>query len=159
VEGRNLSGDPPHSIKCFDAFTGATLWTVPSTRNNGSAGMVVDPTGRFVAFQADNSHTAALMDLASGMRIKTLPWFPVGIGPATNFYAANLPSYHDRGCSLFGGSPEIPFVTLGIDAANPFFVQPGGDGTRLIWGNTDGTITVCNLREIHDRLRSVGLQW
>jgi hypothetical protein len=32
-------------------------------------------------------------------------------------------------------------------------------GTHLAWGNADGTVTVCNLREINRRLMEVGLDW
>jgi hypothetical protein len=52
-----------------------------------------------------------------------------------------------------------PLVTLGIDVVASNFVQFDPRGTQLAWGNADGTVTVCNLEEIRDRLSRAGLQW
>jgi WD40 repeat protein len=160
VEGLSGSGGRTHLVKCFDAVTGGNLWTITSTRNGGSGGMAADSSGRFIAFQTENSPKAALVDLSSGTVTRTLPWLPTAVSLNADLYAvAAPPSYHYRGCSLFNAAEETPLVTLGIDAATSNSIQFDSDGTRLAWGNTDGTVTICNLREIRQWLGRAGLQW
>ena len=50
-------------------------------------------------------------------------------------------------------------VTLGIDGGSAVNPQFDRAGNQLAWGNTDGTVTVCDLKEIRERLGSVGLAW
>ena len=33
------------------------------------------------------------------------------------------------------------------------------DGNHIVWGNQDGTVTVCDLNEVQRRLAGVGLGW
>ncbi len=158
VEGKQVeAGVSRVMIKAYDGVTGKELWGHPTSRSWPSGAIVFDATGQFVAFQTNDTTNAVLVELASGLPIKPLPWLPAAIGLDGGYYAV---SGLGRGFSLFKDVNPIPVVTLGIDggesAANPQF-DPAGN--QLAWGNTDGTVTVCNLKEINDRLRRIGLAW
>ncbi len=147
-------------IKAFDNFTGKELWSIPSSRKNGSGSFVADGAGRFIVLQTNNTPSAAQVEIASGIVVKELPWMPCAIHTETGFtMAPGHPLIHERGCSLFFDKMKTPAVTLGIDqpAVNSASFDPTGN--LLIWGNTDGTLTVCNLKEINKHLASVSLQW
>ena len=163
VEGLHMTNrESPLQLrfKCFNAMTGEDLWTVPSTRGRASGGISVDPTGKLLVFQPTDSLDSVLVEMSSGMINKSLPWQPSALSPGGSLYVvAGSPAYHDRGYSLFSHTGGKALITLGIDTATSNFVQFDHDGTRLAWGNTDGTVTVCNLHVIHARLTNVSLQW
>lgn len=161
VEGAHFDGKKGQmKVKCFNSSTGEDLWTVLSTRTNGSYGMPVDATGRFLVLQTNTSPTSLLVEMSSGTITQSLPWLPSALGRAAGIFAiAGLPPYRDRGYSLLNHVAGTPLITLGIDTTVSNFTQFNSDGTQLAWGNTDGTVTVCNLREVHDRLKKGGLQW
>src|SRR5204863_8704872 len=82
VEGAHGQARDWHMmIKAYNGFTGKELWPVPSTRTNESNALAADATGKFVAIQTANGTNAALMELASGTSIKSLPWMPAAVGP------------------------------------------------------------------------------
>jgi len=64
------------------------------------------------------------------------------------------------GFSLYRAGEPNPLVTLGIDMLSvEESATFSGDGTRLAWGNQDGTVTVCDLPEIQRRLAALGFGW
>jgi hypothetical protein len=65
-----------------------------------------------------------------------------------------------RGCVLYRAGDTSPFIVLGIDGRPAFHqCQFSRDGNFLAWGTTEGTIQLCHLPTIHERLRSIGLAW
>jgi hypothetical protein len=65
------------------------------------------------------------------------------------------------GCQLCRAREANAFITLGIDSRVSSINTPQFNlaGTHVAWGNTDGTVTVCDLPEINRRLKNVGLDW
>jgi hypothetical protein len=159
VEGQHGNG---REVKAFDGFTGKFLWSLRSSKTNGS-GVVTDATGKFVTFQTadwtgDFAHTA-LVEASSGRVIKTLAWQPAAVGPRGLYAVCASPSIHDRGYSLITETKGTPLVTLGIDGDQVVGAAFDPAGNQLAWGNSDGSVTVCDLKEIHERLGQVGLAW
>jgi eukaryotic-like serine/threonine-protein kinase len=153
---------PRKNIKALDSQTGAERWSLPSesTKEYFSVG-AIDPTGRFLsigqyAHSADN-----LVDIASGRTVRSFKRSPDALGPdARDSFA----TWHDPEAgdaskrALFRGDAEDPLVTLaGTElTSNAAFSL---DGTRLAWGNVDGTVIVCDIQQVRRRLAEVGLGW
>ncbi len=127
-------------------------------RNYESGVLVADATGNLVAYRRDKSTKAALVELASGAVLKTLDFVPTAMRHEPRLHAVG--GYRSgQGVSLFDDTSVTPLITLGIDGVASNFVEFDPRGTQLAWGNADGTVTVCNLEEIRDRLSRSGLQW
>lgn len=155
---RVRGGERTVMIKSFDGLTGKELWTIPLTRNYESGVLVADATGNLVAYRRDKSTKAALVELASGAVLKTLDFVPTAMRHEPRLHAVG--GYRSgQGVSLFDDTSVTPLITLGIDGVASNFVEFDPRGTQLAWGNADGTVTVCNLEEIRDRLSRSGLQW
>ena len=62
--------------------------------------------------------------------------------------------------TLYRQEESKPLVTLGLDLSittpQPQFSP---DGTRIAWGNADGSVCLCDIEEVHRRLSDVGLGW
>lgn len=161
VDGqRGNSSEHRMMINAYDALTGKNLWSFPSAKTGGSGRVSVDATGRFVAFQATNSIEAVLVNLETGALVKALPYAPAAIGPGAGLYAVGGgPSGDARGCTLFNDTMEKLLISLGIDGGQAFDLQFDATGNQLAWGNANGTVTVCDLEEVHSRLVSAGVGW
>jgi hypothetical protein len=161
VEGLKVDDAGRHILsKAFDGLTGREMWSIGSSRTSGAGALISDASGKYIVLQTNHSPAAVMVDLASGSLVKTLPWPPCAFcSESSLFVSPGRPLDLERGCSLFVHTTEIPSLTLGIDqpAVERALLDPGG--LRLAWGNTDGTVTVCNLKEINKRLAGAKLQW
>lgn len=161
VEGWSLHDrERRRIVRAYEGLTGKVLWTVPSTKTNIWGAIIPDIASKFVVLHINNPPKAVLVELSSGTVVKALPWLPRAFHSETSlFVLPGRPPIHERGCSIFFGPVETPAITLGID--QPTIQRPQFDqaGNQLAWGNTDGTVTVCNLEEINERLAVAGLQW
>lgn len=150
---------PSHQrvIAAFNVATGQPVWSFDSSRNPQSANaLVTDPHGRTVAIQTKAEEDTLLINVASGQLVGQLN------GPARclSADAAFWVGRGDRELVLsLRGSPQ-PILRVGLD------VQPNADSASmsasaplLAYGNFDGTVTLCDLREVHRRLAALGLAW
>ncbi|PWT79508.1 MAG: hypothetical protein C5B44_06770 [Acidobacteria bacterium] len=83
---------------------------------------------------------------------------PLAIGPRPALWAApGRETGGERGVGLFDG--DIHRVNLGLDSE--LLLAPCFDSTGrwLAWGNMDGTVSVCDLKEVRDQLGRLGLGW
>ena len=88
-----------------------------------------------------------------------LDFVPTAIRLEPRLYAVSAAPGRSLGITLFDDSSKSPRITLGIDAVASHLVRFDAGGNQLAWGNQDGTVTICNLKEIHDRLNRAGLAW
>ena len=147
-------------VKAFDGFNGKALWSMPSAITNGWGVFAADPSGRSFIFQTNNSPRSVLARSSSGTVAKTLPWPATAFSSVAGLFAVRgLPSVHGRGYSIFHDTQEAPLVTLGFDEEAASYAQFDLSGNQVAWGNTDGTVTVYNLKEIDGRLGTAELQW
>lgn len=97
----------------------------------------------------------SVVGMPSRELIATLTSVPVAFGPSGKSRA----DYSDDPTlclSIRRQGDEHPWVKLGLDA--PFWPPTAkftADGTRLVWGNDDGTVTVADLREVQRRLAAL----
>lgn len=52
-----------------------------------------------------------------------------------------------------------PLIDLGIDLASGGEFAFSPDGSMVAWGSHDGTVFVCRLEEVRQRLAEIGLGW
>jgi hypothetical protein len=115
----------------------------------------LSPSGNTLVFGPD------LLELPSGNKIATVDedlfWGPTPQGywlGLTEFATGQLSRValyrHDHGHLLASFELNSPIL---------WDLASDREGRLLIWGNSDGTVTVCDLAEIHRRLAAVGLAW
>ena len=54
-----------------------------------------------------------------------------------------------------------PLVTLGLDFRSSWIAFPtfSTDGSLLAWGDDNGTVYVCHIENVRQRLAEIGLGW
>jgi WD40 repeat protein len=157
VEGTNEHG---RTITAYNTADGAKLWSHSSSKAAAYSNLTADPAGEFVAFRFDNSQKAALADALTGKWLRTIDSVPIALGPgAARWLLFGQPEGPARGLTLVAGNISAPFLRVGIDAPSSLFPCFNSTGERFAWGNVDGSVTICNLKETHRRLTQLNLQW
>jgi len=162
VEGTSTPTQPrSYRIKCFDGLTGKELWASPRPHDHQLQCVLLDPAGRVAAFRYYKSLSNTVVDTTTGLGWKELDMDPSALHLEPWLYAVNnfTGDGSARGISVFDGHRSTPLVTLGMETATLGPVTFDLAGTQLAWGNPDGTVTVCDLKRIHDRLSEAGLEW
>lgn len=159
-----IANELRRTVRAFDAITGKQLVEIGIKHGPWHSGISIDPLGTFLAYQPEDSELWALVEMPSGKALGNERGRWNVFGPHTKVgtaYAA-LPNYDapPYGISLFRRPDPEPVIRFGVDT----FVSSGQyqfhpNGTRLAWGNTDGSVTVADLPEIKRRLAKVGLEW
>jgi serine/threonine protein kinase/WD40 repeat protein len=147
-------------IGAFDTNPGTkTLLSLPVTVDGMEhhPGIAIDPTGKLLVFLVANREqsTAALIEMPSGKTIRPLR-FGGSPSPGAKLW------YNGPHVSIFRDQDAPPRVTFDIDGfssssmvASPFNAK----GTHLAWGNVDGTVCVCDISAVQQRLAAVDLGW
>jgi len=91
----------------------------------------------------------------SGVVLDFWPW---AIRAEPRLYAGNAFG-RSRAICLFDAPGQAPLMTLAVDPSAASHVRFNAEGNRLAWGNADGTVTVCHLEEMENRLRAAGMSW
>ncbi len=154
---RDAAGDR-HTIRAFDALTGAERWSMPSSYQGGL--MLVGPTGAFIAAQSDAGAEFVVLEAPTKGHHGRLPSNTVGLGPDAKMFAARRGRDDGGGYSLLRWGDTKPLVTLGIDEK---LLSPiatfSRDGQQFLWGNADGTVVLCDLSAIDRTLSEYGIGW
>jgi WD40 repeat protein len=165
----NGSGDEGPSIKVFEGATGKELWSLPA--HPKGLRCRIDPTGTILSIGSLDGSSTKLVEMPHGKVLYSFPRGHVWPGPPNSPYLVGpgLPNSVGPsagfspfpGFSLYHRGNRSPLITLGRHARFRTSPEPAfsPDGSRLAWGNADGTVTVCDLKEIRARLEQVGLEW
>jgi WD40 repeat protein len=164
LDGQHNNGTVrQRTIKAFDGNTGSQRWSLPSAKTGQSGSVILDAGGRLLLVDQSSTHDRSeLVDLASGKILATLGQVCHGLGPGASYrvrYQDGQPSGPIRGMGLVPPGQARPAITLGPEDCLAFTLVISPDGNRWAWGNTSGTVTVGDLRQINKRLSGVGLGW
>jgi serine/threonine protein kinase/WD40 repeat protein len=156
-EGDKLLG----ASRAFNGLTGKEIWSLASAKAFASD-LCIDATGRFLSCrQAEGAapeSARALLEMPSGKRVAVLKEAPCCLGPQATYWVRKNGSL--GGFLLFHRDAMAPVVALGLDVPSDSVEQAfNAAGTHLAWGNGDGTVTVCNIPEVQQRLAKLRLGW
>jgi hypothetical protein len=162
VEGLGGPEGKDRTVRAFDGLTGAERWSVASEKRFDHGFIAIDPGGTLAAIDIDpgRRRDATLVELSTGRFLGSITG-ALCVAPGAEYFGrANGGSSPSGGMFLHRRGKATPLVCLGIDAGATTVV-PSFDpsGRHLAWGNEDGTVTVCDLREVGRRLAGIGLGW
>jgi serine/threonine protein kinase/WD40 repeat protein len=151
-----------HRFIAYDGLTGKRLWNLKEEPWTGGGGyQYLDPTGKLLAFSFPGQGTRTLVEMPTGVARGSHPLM-VAFSPKADWWLNNSPgdsSEQSFGYRLHRRGEEDAVVTLGTDNLNAGGQRFTPTGTHVLWGNADGTVTVCDIPEIQRRLAAVGLGW
>jgi hypothetical protein len=137
-------------VKVFESSTGEEI----DSRPNGN--FLLDSTGTLMQFQLADPPNAPceLREFPSGKVVGSLAQGATALGLQVS--AASLDEF---GLSLYRNSDKTPRLNLrGDTSCSPGPWTFSRDGSLLAWGNRDGTVTVCHLEEVRQRLAALGFE-
>jgi eukaryotic-like serine/threonine-protein kinase len=142
-------------VKVFETPTGKEVFSRPGQ------GARLDAAGRLMLFAPENAPPGTLYSL---IEIPSSKWVTFvdppasALGPGARVSAVQTASRF--GFAFHRVGDPTPLATLGIDVLSAEGTATfSGDGTRLAWGNQDGTVTVCYLPDVQKRLTAIGFGW
>jgi serine/threonine protein kinase/WD40 repeat protein len=136
----------------FAGFSDKELWSLAAQPS-----CVLDPLGTVLATPIGEARWN-ILEMPSGKLRET--WNKTRadcLSPGARYWGGETESNY--GFYLSRGGNAATWVTLGIDS---FAITHGtfsDDGRLLAWGNSDGTICVCDVRAVQHKLAEVGLGW
>ena len=159
VEGIGGPNGKRRMIGAYNSLTGELLVTISPASKHRWADLAIDPTGQFIAVQPNDARQTMLLSVPGGRLVTPIAGIPECLGPQAQFWTYLHPTTH--GYSLIARqNQKTPLVTLGIDSRIESHVPRfSHDGSQLAWPNVDGTVSVCNLNEIQQRLADIKLGW
>jgi serine/threonine protein kinase/WD40 repeat protein len=150
------------SVKAFDGLSGTELWSQPSP----GAYMGLSTDGRFLVLHtkvgADPTPRKLLLEMPSGKTLETLNVFSPRPSHGARYLVERYQTPNQpvaKGYALWRRGDTAPLVALCIDSEPGSDPEFSPDDSLLAWGNFDGSVTVCNLAQIRERLAAVGLGW
>jgi hypothetical protein len=149
-------------IKAYEAVTGRERWSLASTRTELSPTIVLEPGGRMLAAQTDNrKDEGVLVEVASGQVRGEVKPFPacLGLDAGAIQLGSRDQGTEKRGYALYQRGDSSPQILLGIETMTALAPLFGPDGESLAWSHTDGSVSVCHLPLLRQRLAGVGLEW
>ena len=167
VEGYHNGEDGKRrTVHALDTLSGEKRWSMPSKRwrDDSASYLPVDPTGRWVAVDEQHGGPSRLVEVATGMARE--PQRHVScLGPDAKQLVENVSMEFfygmSRGHALSRAGDRGSLIILGLHGASFGTCGPefSHNGKHLAWGNADGTVSVCQLQEIRERLAAAGLGW
>jgi WD40 repeat protein len=158
VQGKGPGTKLRQTFRVFDWASGNRLWSAPESKSQDAGFDAIDPTGKALAFHYGPNHDDnLLMEIPSGKLLGSYgPLGSLSPGAKLGTRFEGKPSY---GISLLRPDEKSALVTLGIDSEVSSHPHFSPRGKHLAWGNTDGSVTVCDIDEVRRRLTELGLGW
>jgi WD40 repeat protein len=164
--GRNGQGEEQKACVAFNLLDGGEAWRWPESVEGETASISTDNDVNVLVWPEWSSKGLKhIIDVRSRKILASLP--DIGGGPVISsnpkwHVATQLPVGEETssGIALYRPGIIAPVLTV--------YLKPGyslGDarfdrsGNRLIWRNDDGSVNVCNLQQVRDRLSKLGMGW
>jgi hypothetical protein len=100
------------------------------------------------------------LEIPSRAILRQLDAYPVCLGPGANRWLMHSQDTADRpsAWAIYERERAEPLVRFLLDSGvgKPQFSP---DGSRVVWGNASGAVTVVDLVEVNRRLSELGLGW
>ena len=163
AEGRSGPRGEKRTVNLYQGATGKKVWAFPSQKPwQLNSLLLFDPFGEVLAISGKNDDKVMLLETPTG----------VALGHIEDPDVMSLSPRAKRWLSFTSsksGSMSGEYTLHDRDHAGPLLrvtdnsewttSQFSPDGECVIWGNTDGSVTLCDLKEAQERLAEVGLGW
>jgi eukaryotic-like serine/threonine-protein kinase len=165
-----IGGSPGNATRMailYNGATGETIGKLPGQNlvKRGTAAVAFDTTGTVLGFKSPNADDACLLlELPSRAVLRQLEVIPSSLGPRAERWLQLSGATADQPTvvTLFQQDKSNPLINFVVDDENAnigSFSKFSPDGLHLVWGNTNGTVTVVDLVEVQRRLAEFGLGW
>ncbi len=144
------------------------VWSYAFHRPGSSRERIrIDPANSVFSFPADGPDEQGwvnlLLNFPDGQTKQVLPVCPHGLSPGGEYWVSKWnfkTPYQSEVLWLYRRSESQPLVALTL-GRTPTTVRHAfkTSGTHLAWGTADGTVSICDLQEVRERLTSAGLGW
>jgi hypothetical protein len=146
-EGIRARGDGRRSISLTNLRTGSLVWNRPTLRTYNQSRMVIDDDAGVFTLQPGNTLETRLARLDDGQVIAPGMTFPAPVHALS--VKRRLAA---RGGILYDGNSAEPLVTFANTDDVPASAAFSRDSTLLAWGSVDGSVFVCQIDTIRQRL-------
>ena len=152
------------TINAYNAATAAKLWSIPSGRaRQGAAGFFFDPTGKVLSIELHGrTDLATLFEMPHRAALGSLDQHPISIGPGGTIWLGVTHSEVDQTLTyaIHDRQRTLPVLQIAITSNSvSVLIQFSPDGQQVVWGNSDGSVSVCDLDAVKHRLADVDLGW
>jgi len=158
-----LSGTTGHLVRSTRAYAsadGRELWTIPSDvpPSDWDIRFQFDPTGQVLSLNNDHRYDSQLLAMPgrTPLGVKVSNDHTLGPGARRWLEWVGLSTTEGRWHLKERGRKE-PLLELDLREDGP--ARFDRDGRLAVFGQTDGSVTVCDLVEVQKRLAEVGLGW
>ncbi len=157
------SGKISRILQIYDGSTWARVGSIPTNMpaNDAMTGMRFDPKGsrllvtvepgRRDVFEIPSLNRTGSMTLAQRVNTGASRWV---FGEPHSADTPEMVVLNEQ-----GRDAPLLRIVRDLDVTGGDGIQFSPDGNYLVWGNVDGTVTVCDLNEVQRRLADVGLGW
>jgi WD40 repeat protein len=167
IEGISTgTGQAVRSVCIYDGPTGKQVESPPTARSPGDPWKLLefDPKGTRLAVSLDpSSESLSLYDVPSLKLVGTIPDLGLDcLNTGGTRWIDQLAPTADSPESLLlkaQGSPTPSLLLRIVLDVHRTTGQFSPDGNQVIWGSQDGSITVCDLKKVRERLTGIGLGW
>jgi hypothetical protein len=149
VEGIHAAaGEKQRTLRAFDGLTGNELWCIPTQSTRDGSFLSVDPQSELLL--ADRGDGLGVLIELRTKKLIASQRTCAHLSPGAR-YVGNSAALR-RGDD---GQEVIRFPTVVPSAC--FQPQFSPDGRYFAWGNSEGSVFVCDISEVVRRLSTVGL--
>jgi hypothetical protein len=151
----------------YRTATGQEVWSQKVSDSTENSFLTTDPEGKLLAFQPrlkkpHEPGECVLVDMESRKFFASLPFaLPNGISPRASLVVrSDADDENRRELALIRGRDAELLVRLAIDTSvSSVQSEFDAEGRLLVWGNVDGSVSVCDIPEVQRRLAELGLGW
>jgi hypothetical protein len=164
LEGLSGPEGNTRAVNAYDA-SGNRLWTHASRKTRDAGAFIrFDTTGEILLLDESlnlKDCRGLLLTTPSKSLLSVLEYSPYCVGPgARRWVLGPEAGGSPPGVSLFERGRDGPLVKILIaDSTVSVYAEFSPDGAELVWGNPDGSVTLCDLPEIRRRLAGLGMGW
>jgi hypothetical protein len=160
------TGRPKRLIHLYDGATGKFAGSIPTTLppGDGLSGMRFDPKGTRLHVMTDDRHHERL-DIfeVPSLRLAGSVSELNAVNAGVSRWVTYRTQTSDTPAMIVLRERERPApllrVARDVEVAGAEGIKFSPDGNQIVWGNEDGTVTICDLNEVQRRLAEFGLGW
>ncbi len=150
-------------LYCYELSTGRRIWEKSLHRSVEGSDLSTNHERTLLVIPRTEDEQSAIVNLRTGVTVGHSTLDPFMLAPRwMELFAteARLGGERQHAIALRRWSDQHALVTIPVQVgASASRGQFDPSGRLLAWGNPDGSVVVCDLNEIRERLVKVGMSW